>query len=70
MFGDLSKFNNISDYLQILNGSIAADIIIIFMLFYTPAFNSKFLGKWYSKYGLSAAIADILILVIGMILTR
>lgn len=70
MFGDISNFNQISDYLPILNGSVIADIIVIFILYYTPYFNSRFLSKWYQKYHLGAAIADILILVIGMVLTR
>lgn len=70
IFGDISRFHQISDYLPILNGSVIADIVVIFILYYTPYFNSRFLSKWYSKYHLGAAIADILILVIGMVLTR
>lgn len=67
---DISHFNNISDYLPILNGAIIADIIIILALYYTPFINSVFLKKWYETYRLSAVIADVLILVIGMILAR
>jgi hypothetical protein len=69
MFKDISNFNNISDYLPILNGSISADLIIIFLVF-NGVFKSYYLKKWYNKYQLSAAIADILILVIGIILSR
>jgi len=67
---DISKFNKISDYLPILNGAIAADIIVLFILYYTKYFNSKYLKIWYEKYRLSAVIADVLILVIGIILAR
>lgn len=70
MFGDISIFNNLFDYIPILNGSILADIIIIIGLYYTNIYNSKYLKKWYEKYRLSAVIADVLILVIGMIITR
>lgn len=70
MFGDISNFNNLFDYLPILNGSILADIIIILGLYYTNLYNSKYLKKWYESYRLSAVIADVLILVIGMIITR
>lgn len=66
----LQTFNSISKYLPILNGSILADIIIISILYYTPFFNSKFLMKWYETYRLSAVIADVLILVIGIILAN
>ncbi len=71
MFTDISKFNNISDYLSILNGSLLADILIIFATFYLPnIIGSNQLANWYKKYGLSAVIADTLILVIGMIIAR
>lgn len=69
MFKDISNFTNLNDYLPILNGSLNADLIIIFLL-YNGVFKSKLLGKWYKKYQLSAVIADVLILVIGIILAR
>lgn len=70
MFKPIHDFDNLNNYLHILNGSIAADLIILFILYYTPYFNSKYLKQWYEKYRLSAVIADVLILVIGMIITR
>lgn len=70
MFYPIHNFNNIYDYLAILNGSLVADIIIIFMLYYTKLFNSKFLKNWYESYRLSAVLADVLILMIGIILAR
>ena len=70
MFKDISKFNKISDYLPILNGSILADIIIILGLYYTKLYPSKYLKKWYENYRLSAVVADVLILVIGKIIVR
>jgi hypothetical protein len=69
MFGNISNFNNVSDYLPILNGCINADLIIIFLL-YHGVFKSYYLKKWYKKYQLSAVIADVLILVIGIIIAR
>jgi len=69
MFKDISNFTNVNDYLPILNGSIFADIVVIFLL-YNGLFNSRYLGKWYQKYQLSAVLADVLILVIGIILAR
>ena len=69
IFQDISNFNNVSDYLPILNGCINADLIIIFLL-YHGVFKSFYLKKWYKKYQLSAVIADVLILVIGIIIAR
>jgi hypothetical protein len=69
LFKDISNFNNTSDYISILNGSISSDLIIIFFL-YNGVYNSLYLKKWYKKYQLSATIADILILVIGIIIAR
>lgn len=70
IFTDISKFSRISDYLPILNGAILADVLIIAALFYTPLFRSGQLERWYTTYGLSAVIADVLILVIGIIIAR
>lgn len=70
IFKDISNFQNTNDYLPILNGSLSADLIIIFLLFNNIAFKSRYLKTWYKKYQLSAVIADVLILVIGVILAR
>jgi hypothetical protein len=69
IFKDISKFNNTSDYLPIINGCLNADLIIIFLVFHN-IFKSSYLKKWYHKYQLSAVIADVLILMIGIILSR
>ena len=66
---DISKFNNTSDYLPIINGCVTADLIIIFLVFH-GVFRSKYLKKWYINFQLSAVLADILILVIGIIIAR
>ncbi len=70
MYMQLHNFYDISSYLPILNGSILADLVILSIVYYTPYFDSFYLKKWYEKYRLSAVIADVLILVIGFILTR
>ena len=69
LYKDISNFSNVNDYLPILNGCIGADLIIIFLL-YHGVFKSRLLKQWYTKYQWSAVIADVLILVIGIILAR
>lgn len=70
MLQDISNFYKVSDYLPILNGAILADLLVLIIVYYTPYFNSKYLKQWYETYRLSAVIADVLILVIGMIIAR
>jgi hypothetical protein len=69
LFKNISNFLNVDDYLPILNGCLNADLIIIFLAFH-GGFKSIYLKKWYKKYQLSAVLADVLILVIGIILAR
>jgi len=69
IFNNISNFNNVNDYLPILNGCLIVDIIIIFSLF-NRVYKSSFLERWYKKYQLSAVLADVLILVIGIIIAR
>jgi len=69
-FADISNFGYTKDYLPILNGCISADLFILFFLFHNIAFQSKYLKLWYKKFTLAAALADVLILVIGIIIAR
>lgn len=69
IFKDISNFNNVNDYLPILNGCLNADLIFMFLL-YHGAVKSKKLKEWYKKFTLSAVIADVFILIIGVIITR
>ena len=67
--GNISNFNNVSDYLPILNSVIITDIFVIALLI-KGFIKSKVLENWYRNLTLSAVIADVLIIVIGIILTR
>ena len=69
IFADISNFNNVSDYLPIFNGCLNADLVVLFLVFHN-VFKSMYLKKWYKRFSLSAVIADILILFIGIIITR
>jgi hypothetical protein len=68
-FKNISNFNNVSDLLPILNGAIITDIIVILLLVF-GYIDSKVLKEWYTKYHINAVIADVLIIVIGIIITR
>ena len=69
MFKSISDFNNTDDYLSILNGVLITDLCVIFLLIF-GFIKSKVLIEWYRKYNLGAVIADVLIIVIGIIMAR
>jgi len=67
---DISNFNKVSDYLPILNGCLFVDLFFMILLYNNIIIKSKYLEKWYSNYQLSAVLADVLIIFIGILLTR
>jgi hypothetical protein len=69
MIKNIADFNNINDYLPLFNAVLITDLFVI-LLSNTKVFNSQVLKKWYSQYNLSAVIADVLIILIVLIITR
>jgi hypothetical protein len=69
MFKNIADFNNINDYLPLFNAVLITDLFVIFLL-NARVIKSQVLKQWYSQYNLSAVIADILIILIGLIITR
>jgi hypothetical protein len=69
MFGDISNINNNIDLLYIITAVVIVDMVVILI-----ARDTKFFGKtintWYDKFGITAVILDVLIIVIGFIITR
>ena len=65
---DISNITNNIDLLYILTAIIIIDLIVIIIA------KTNNLGKqiniWYDKFGLSAVILDVLIILIGFIITR
>ena len=56
------------NFLSLLNAALATDLIVI-SLALAGYLNGKALTLWYKKFGLGAVIADVLILVIGFIIS-
>ena len=69
MLKNIGDFNRVSDYLPLFNAVLITDLFVIFLLNIT-VIKSKVLRQWYSQYNLSAVIADVLIILIGLIITR
>ncbi len=66
---NIGNFSNINDYLPLFNAVLITDLFVIFLL-NTNVIKSQVLHKWYLLYNLSAVIADVLIILIGLIITR
>jgi hypothetical protein len=68
MFKDISGFDNINDYLPIITAILIVEIMVIMLTY------SNMLGKnlklWYQQFLLSALLADVLIIFLGVILAR
>ena len=69
MFKNIADFKNIKDYLPLFNAVLITDLFVIFLL-NTRLIKSNVLRQWYSQFNLSAVIADVLIILIGLIITR
>jgi len=69
MIKNIGNYNNINDYLPLFNAVLITDLFVIFLL-NARVIKSQVLRKWYSQYNLSAVIADVLIILIGLIITR
>ena len=69
MFTNIANFSNTKDYLPLINGVLITDLFVILCL-NIKYINSVVLKKWYGDYNLSAVIADVLIILIGLIIVR
>jgi hypothetical protein len=69
MTKDIANFNNTNDYISILSAVIITDLIVILLL-NINLINPKSLKSWYNTFNLSAVIADVLVIVLVLILTR
>ena len=58
-----------TNYLSLVNGALITDLLVILLLI-NGSIKSKVLVDWYKTYNLSAVIADVLIIVIGVLLAR
>jgi hypothetical protein len=69
MLKNIANFNNTNDYLPLFNAVLITDLFVILLL-NLKVIKSKVLRQWYSQYNLSAVIADVLVILIVLIITR
>ena len=65
-----SNFLNDSELLPIVTANLWVDLVIIFIAMSGLIYTGKTLKLWYKKYRLSAVIADMFSIILGMILLR
>jgi hypothetical protein len=69
MFADISK-PSASSYALILISVICVDLIVLFLVRYNPDFFGKPINDWYNDFDLNAVISDVLIIVLGFLITQ
>ena len=69
IFKDISNFNNINDYLPILNGTLNTVLLIMFLVLHKYV-RSFYLEKWYKTFHLSSIIENVMTLMCIIIVTR
>lgn len=55
---------------QILVSVLVVDVIVIFLVRYLPGIFGKPINDWYNRFGLSAVIADVLVIVLGIMIAQ
>lgn len=66
MFGDISS----ESFVYIFVAVLVVDLIVIFLIRYYPDTYGKPINDWYNQFGLNAVISDVLIIVLGLLLTQ
>ena len=67
---DISEYEEIKDWVYIFIGIIVTEFILLVLVRYFPEFFGKQLNVWYNRFKLSAVAADVLILALGIGISR
>ena len=67
---DISDIYELGDWSYLLVAAIAVEVIVIAITRFFPSFSGKYLNLWYSRFKLSAVLADIVSVLIGFGLAK
>jgi hypothetical protein len=67
---DIGNYKQVSDLVYIIIAVLVVEVAIIFLVRYSPEMFGQVLNRWYDKFGFSAVVIDIGIVIIGFMLTR
>ena len=62
--------SNYAYFPQIAVAVLIVDLIVIFLVRFFPGFWGSTINVWYDRFGLSAVIADVLIIILGILLAQ
>ena len=69
-WADISEYEEIRDWVYIFLGILVTEVIFLFLVRYFPEFFGKFLNIWYNRFKLSAVLADVFIIALGIGISR
>lgn len=67
---DISNYKNVYDLVYIVIAVLIVDVLVMFLVRYSPEMFGSVLNKWYDVFGLNAVIADVGIIVVGFLIAR
>lgn len=67
---DISDIYDAGDWSYILVAAVVVEVVVIAITRFFPSFSGKYLNLWYSRFKLSAILADILSVLIGFGLAK
>lgn len=67
---DISDVYDVADWSYLLVGAVVVEVVVIAITRFFPAFSGKYLNLWYSRFKLSAILADVLSVLIGFGLAK
>jgi len=67
---DISEYENIQDWVYIFVGVLIVEVIVIVLTRSFPEIFGKSLNIWYNRFKLSAVLADVLIIMVGIGIAR
>ena len=67
---DISAYSNVWDIPLLFFAILTVDVCVLFLTRYFPGFFGTPLNNWYTKFGLSAVLSDVLVILIGFLIAR
>jgi hypothetical protein len=67
---DIGNYKVVSDLTFIILAVLFVDVFVICLVRFIPEVFGQSLNRWYDLFGLSAVIADVVIIVIGIVIAR
>ena len=67
---DISNPSNLSDLIYIVIAVVAVEFVVIFLTRFYPEVMGRNLNRWYDIFGINAVIADVIIVILGVIIAR